>query len=208
VSEAGQGYELEMFKMVVNKYLDENTSFTERNLNELETKRDQIVWDLTTKIYQQSGHKVELSLVRDIVNSRIRTIKHQLTEEARLITEQKAQQAAEESRRIAEEKIRHAAEEVRLSKNRPTVLAKAQQIVSEQLEVNIDEVNLDSPIPWFGDTSGWCSDMEAGLAIDVLTALEEAFEIEIPDGVGGECLSSSGLLVMEIVDFIARKIAV
>lgn len=244
VSEADKGYELEMLKMIVEKHLDESISVTEKSLNELEAKRDQIVWELATKIYSQSGYKIELTTVRDIVNSRIESIESQLAEEkirraeeVQRVVEEDARQSAKESRRIAEEKIRragevqrvaeekaryaakeaqriaeeqilHAEKEVRLSKNRSIVLAKAQQIVSEQLDVNIDEVNLDSPIPWFGDTSGWCSDMKAGPAIDVLTALEEAFDIEIPDGVGGECLSSSGLLVMEIVDFIARKIEV
>jgi len=76
VSEADKNYELEMLKMVVNKYLDESISVTEKSLNELETKRDQVVWDLATKIYSQSGHKVELSKVRDVVNSRIRTMRN------------------------------------------------------------------------------------------------------------------------------------
>ncbi|NJM48138.1 MAG: hypothetical protein HC860_19825 [Alkalinema sp. RU_4_3] len=98
MSEIDKDYELEMFKIMINKYLDESTSCTEKSLNELEIKRDQITWDLASKIYKQSGHKVEFSLVRDIVNSRIRSIKYQLTEEDRRIAEQKA----EEDRRIAE----------------------------------------------------------------------------------------------------------
>jgi hypothetical protein len=214
VSEADRSYELEMLKIIVEKHLDESISVTEKSLNELVAKRDQTVWDLVTKIYTQSGYKIELTTVRDIVNSRIKSIESQLaeekirhTKEVQRVVEENARQSAKEVRRIAEEKIRHAAEEVRVSKNRPMVLAKARQIVSEQLEVNIDEVNLGSPIPWFGETSGWCSDMKAGPAIDVLDALEEAFEIEIPDGIGGDVFGS-GLLVMEIVDFIAQEIEV
>lgn len=214
MSEADRSYELEMLKMIVEKHLNESISVTENSLNELVAKRDQIVWDLATKIYTQSGYKIELTTVRDIVNSLIKSIESQLAEEkirhvkeVQRVVEENAHQSAKEVRRIAEEKIRHAGEEVRVSKNRPMVLAKARQIVSEQLEVNIDEVNLGSPIPWFGETSGWCSDMKAGSAIDVLDALEEAFEIEIPDGIGGDVFGS-GLLVMEIVDFIAQKIEV
>lgn len=166
MSEAKQGYELDIFKMVVNKYLDESTSFTERNLNELETKRDQVVWDLTTKIYQQSGHKVELSLVRDIVNSRIRTIKHQLTEEARRTAEQKAQQASEEARRIAEKE---------------KVFVRVRQVISEQLSVKESEVSLDSHL------SNYLNADDADL-IELVVALEEEFGIEIPDEVAEDSL--------------------
>jgi acyl carrier protein len=196
VSEAGQGYELEMFKMVVNKYLDENTSFTERNLNELETKRDQIVWDLTTKIYQQSGHKVELSLVRDIVNSRIRTIKHQLTEEARRITEQKTQQAAEEARRIAEaEKARRITEsdpqflskvtdalgKFGGDKCKAKVFVRVREVISKHLSIEESEVSLDSHL------SNHLNADELDL-VELVMALEEEFGIEIPDEISEEFL--------------------
>ena len=80
MSQADNSYELEILKMIVNKHFDESTLFNKENINESETKRDQFVWDTATKIYQQSGHKVELSLVRDIVYSRIRAIKNQLAE--------------------------------------------------------------------------------------------------------------------------------
>ncbi|MFM6024932.1 MAG: hypothetical protein ACKPER_18715, partial [Dolichospermum sp.] len=71
MSVSDKSYELKILKMIVNKHLDESTLFNKENINESETKRDQFVWDTATKIYQQSGHKVELSLVRDIVDSRI-----------------------------------------------------------------------------------------------------------------------------------------
>jgi acyl carrier protein len=141
VSEADNNYELDILRMVINQFLDESTSLTESSLNALETRRDQVVWDLTTRIYRQSGYRVELSLVRDIVNSRIRIIKNHLAEEApriierkaqreaeisRHISEQKAQQEAEEARRISEQKAQQEAEEARrISKQ------KAQQKVQE-----------------------------------------------------------------------------
>lgn len=121
MSAADKNCELEILKMVINQHLDESTSLTEASLNALETELDQIVWDIATKIYGQSGYRVELSLVRDIVNSRIRIIKSYLTEEARRIADQKAQQEAEEARRIAERKAQQEAEEVR------RVVWKAQQ---------------------------------------------------------------------------------
>jgi hypothetical protein len=100
MSKADNDYELDVLRMVINQFLDESTSLTESSLNALETRRDQVVWDVTTRIYSQSGYRVELSLVRDIVNSRIIIIKNHLAGEARLISEQKAQRDAEEVRRI------------------------------------------------------------------------------------------------------------
>jgi hypothetical protein len=46
------------------------------------------VWDLTTRIYSEIGQTVELSTVRDIVNSRIEAIDRQLAEEKKYIAEE------------------------------------------------------------------------------------------------------------------------
>jgi hypothetical protein len=81
VSEVDKGYELKVLKMVANKYLDETISATEESLKALEANRDQVVWELATRIYSQSGHKVELSTLRDVVNSRIGDVKYQLAAE-------------------------------------------------------------------------------------------------------------------------------
>jgi acyl carrier protein len=194
MSEADNSYELEMLKMVINQYLDQSTSLTKISLNELKAKRDQIVWELATKIYQQSGHKIGLSLVRDIVNSRIRSIEHQLTEEARRIAEQKTQQVLEEARRIAEaeearriaevaeaRRIAEVAEALRTAESDPQFLAKVTEVfsrvrktISEQLGVEESEVNLDSHL------SNHLNANECDL-VEVLIALEEEFNIEIPD---------------------------
>ncbi|MFM7449268.1 MAG: hypothetical protein ACKO24_11800 [Leptolyngbyaceae cyanobacterium] len=134
MSEANKDYELEMLKMVVNQYLDKSTSFTEQSLNEIETNRDQFVWDIVTKIYQESGRKVELSFVRDIVDSRIKAIKHQLAEKARHIAEQKAQQAAKiEAHRIAAQKAQQAAK-IEAEEARRIAEQKAQQAAEIETE--------------------------------------------------------------------------
>ncbi len=61
MSEVDKGYKLKVLKMVANKYLDETISATEESLKALEANCDQVVWELATRIYSQSGHKVELS---------------------------------------------------------------------------------------------------------------------------------------------------
>jgi hypothetical protein len=76
LSEVDKGYELKVLKMVANKYLDETILATEESLKALEANRDQVVWELATRIYSQSGHKVELSTLRDVVNSRIGDVKY------------------------------------------------------------------------------------------------------------------------------------
>lgn len=126
--EEDKAYELKMLKMVVNKHLDESASVTEESLNALEVNRDQVVWDLAAKIYSQSGHKVELSIVRDVVNSRIEAIKYQLTEQ---ITEQKAQQAAEEARLHVETASTLA--ELGGNEIKAQILVRLRKVISEQL---------------------------------------------------------------------------
>jgi acyl carrier protein len=81
---------------------------------------------------------VEFSLVRDIVNSRIRIIKNHIAEEAPRIIEQKAQRdaiiknnIAEESRRIIEQKAQRDAEE-----SRRIIEQKAQQDAEESHRIS------------------------------------------------------------------------
>jgi acyl carrier protein len=183
VSEAEQGYELDIFKMVINKYLDESTSFTERNLNELETKRDQIVWDLTTKIYQQSGHKAELSLVRDVVNSRIKTIKHQLAEKTRIAEAEKARRITESDPQFLS-KVTGALGKFGGDERKAKVFVRVRQVISEQLSVEESEVSLDSHL------SNHLNADEADL-IELVMALEEEFGVEIPDEVAENSLGVS-----------------
>jgi acyl carrier protein len=187
VSETDKGYELEMLKKIVNKFLDESTLFNKKDINESEAKRDQFVWDTATKIYQQSGHKVELSLIRDIVNARIRTIKNQLAEEARHVAEQKAQKASEEARRITEldpqflSKVTDALGKFGGDERKTKVFVRVREVISEKLSVEEREVGLDSHLSNHLNADG--DDL-----IDLLIALEEEFGIEIPDEVTEDSL--------------------
>jgi acyl carrier protein len=188
VSEADKSYELEMLRMIINKHLDESASFTKKNLDALETKRDQLVWDLVTKIYQQSGHKVELNFVRDIVDSRIRTIKSQLTEEERRVAEHKAQdKAAKEAHHVAESDPQFLAQVTdalgRFGGNeyKAKIFVKLRKIISEHLSVEESEVSLDSHL------SNHLNADELDL-VELVMALEEEFGIEIPDEISEEFL--------------------
>ena len=197
MSEVDKGYELKVLKMVANKYLDETLSATEECLKALEANRDQVVWELATRIYSQSGHKVELSTLRDVVDSRIKVVKYQLAaekehmaEQARRIAEEKAaekERMVEQVRRVAEEKAAEEASlrneitsimgELGIEESQAKLFVKVRKIVSEQLEVDESEVTLDSHIS---------NDLRADALdfVELGIALEEEFHIEIPDDLG------------------------
>lgn len=180
MSELDKSYELKVLKMVANKYLDETISATEATIKALEANCDHVVWELATRIYSQSGHKVELYILRDVFNSRIEVVKSQIAAEK--------ERVAEEARRIAEEKAAEEAslsdeitsimEELKIEASQAKIFVKLRQIVSEQLEVEESEVTLDSHIS---------NDLRAdGLdTVELAAAIEEEFDIEIPNEVLG-----------------------
>ena len=192
MSEVDKSYELKVMKMVANKYLDETFSATEESIKALEANCDDVVWELATRIYSQSGHKVELCTLRNVVNSRIGVVKYQLAaEKARRIAEEKAaeearriaeEKAAEEARRIAEEKadeITSIMEELKIEPSQAKIFVKLRQIISEQLEIDESEVTLDSHIS--NDLNADCVD-----CVELEMALEEEFNIEeIPEDLLG-----------------------
>jgi len=171
VSEIDKDYELRVLKMVVNKYLDETISATEESLKALETNRDQFVWELATRIYSQSGNKVELCRVRDIVNSRIGAMKYQLAAEKERIAEP-TQSAAEEAR--LRDKITSILGEFREDEGRAKVFVRLRKIISEQLGVDESKVALNSHL----SNDLGADDLDL---VEVVMTLEEEFDIEIPD---------------------------
>jgi hypothetical protein len=104
MSQADRDYELRVIKIAINSCFDKSVPLTSQSIDMLETNPDAVVWDLATKIYSQSGHKVELAMVRDIVISRILPMKSLLAEKERIAEERaRQQQLAAEKARIAEE---------------------------------------------------------------------------------------------------------
>ena len=215
MSEVDKGYELKVLKMVANKYLDETLSATEESLKALEANRDQVVWELATRIYSQSGHKVELCTLRDIVNSRIGVVKYQLAAEK--------ERMAEQARRVTEEKAAEEAGlrdeitiimgELGIDESQAKIFVKVRKILSEQLEVDENEVTLDSHI---------ITDLNADEldTVELAMALEEEFDIEIPEQLLGTVkrwpptYSNSfgdsdpvACTVRELLLFIHRKVA-
>lgn len=255
MSEEDRGYELKVLKMMLNKYLDETVSVTEEGLRSLEANCDRVVWELATKIYSQSGHKVELCTARDVVNSRTGVMKFQLAQarqvaaeqEARRIAREEACQAAEqEVRRVAreeeacqaaEQEARRVEQEARLraqqnkvacvlgvsgeDEGKAKVFVRVRKILSEELGVDENAVNLDSHI---------VNDLGANSVDGLVMALEEEFDIEITDDEDSDRLNLSSYYasswswffsgshsdsdwivtackVKEVVDFIYEKLS-
>lgn len=175
VNESDKSYELKVLKMVINKHLDEIVLDTQADLRVYELDRDQLVYKLATAIYGQSGHKVELNIVRDIVDSRLNSMK------AQAVTEPKAQLIAKNSCLVTKadpqffSKVTDAVSQFRCDERTAIFFIQLQGIISEQLSVDASEVSL-------GRYS--CTSKEANLdSIELCMAVEEEFDIEIIDEV-------------------------
>jgi acyl carrier protein len=216
VSEAEKSYESDILKIVANKYLDEATSVTQESLKSLEANPENYVWNLATKIYSQSGHKIELFMARDIVNSRIEFIKykldqekvriaeeksHQATIEARRIAEGKACQAAREARRIAEDAMHSSADVNCLCESKAIVFTKVQQIIGDVLGIDKNEVTLETRLPPCEEHDWFFGAMMPGTGFKLVFDLEEEFDIEIPDEAAEEMTT-----VQDAVDYIAIRV--
>jgi len=230
MNQVDRDYELTMLKIAIDMNLDKSIAFTEEGLTSLESNRDRFVWELATKFYSQSGHKADFCLVRDVVNSWIESKKVQLAN-VRWAEEEKAWQiAAEENRRVAEQKVCLNAEEKAricartllleeinkfaeqiannkgngqavnyilkyLGNRKVGIFFKLQIIITEQLSVEENTVNLESDIR---------SDLGADSldAVELVMALEEEFDIEIPDEAAEQITT-----VEQAVDYIHYKLS-
>jgi acyl carrier protein len=171
-----EDYELKVLRMVINQYLDQTVSSTKESLQSLEANRDKTVWELATRIYSQSGHKVELGVIRDMVNSRIRAIEYQLAAEKEQVV--KPVHYVSEQEQIAEKAYRARVAGV-LGKfggnqDKAKIFVEVQKIISEHLQVGESEVNLDCHLSNHLGADGL--DL-----IELVMILEEEFDIEISD---------------------------
>jgi acyl carrier protein len=170
VSEVDTVYQLQVLKMIINQYLDRDISITEESLQVLEANPDPIVWELATRIYGESGHKVELRMVREIVDDRIRTIKYKLAQYKPEENLQAYTPKLEEA--ISENKITSVISKYGLDRSKALIFIRVARIVSKQLEVDESKINLESNL---SDDLG-ADELEIH---PVIYALEDEFDIEI-----------------------------
>ena len=190
-------YEVKILKMVVNEYLNQITFPTKESIKALENNPDGVVWELATKIYKESGHKVELCIIRNIVDFRITYVKYQL-EKLEAERKARAEREAELARKARaeaeikaelERKARAEAEMKALEAEREAladilqeiggddvsrakVFVKLRKIICEELNVDESQITLNSHLE---------NDLGADEydEIELLMAVEEEFNIEI-----------------------------
>ncbi|NCR11899.1 MAG: acyl carrier protein [Microcystis aeruginosa LL13-03] len=155
MNEDSKNYEMQILAMMINQYLDDMVSLSEEKLNQLEANRDQIVWDLATRIYKESGHKVEFHIVRNLINSRIAVMRYQLffskssLLESKRIDEEKAMKIAEQkANAIINDKKIDDTEKITSQENERqlAIFIKVQEIISDQLEVEKSQIHIDDEL--------------------------------------------------------------
>lgn len=80
MNNSDQAYESHILKSAINKYLDQKLTNSQEDLKKIELNKDELVWDIVSKIHSQSGYKVSMSFARDIIDQRIVNIKAELRE--------------------------------------------------------------------------------------------------------------------------------
>lgn len=97
---ANTNYELHILKAAINNHLNRTLpSNANQALHLIEYRIDDLVWNIAASIYRQSGYKVDLSLIRDLTNARIESLKLLAAKEA----EKAKQKVLEEQKRKLEE---------------------------------------------------------------------------------------------------------
>ena len=228
MNEDSKNYEMQILAMMINQYLDDMVSLSEEKLNQLEANCDQIVWDLATRIYKESGHKVEFHIIRNLINSRIEVMRYQLffskssLLESKRIDEEKAMKIAEQkANAIINDKKIDDTEKITSQENERqlAIFIKVQEIISDQLEVEKSEIHIDDELfylqsssyssysfytssssfdSWSDLLSNWGGDELD--TIDLIMALEEEFELELEE----KCQEFT--TVKKLVDYLAENL--
>lgn len=121
-----QVYESNILKIAINKYLDKNFPKSQENLQRLVSNKDEIVWDIVSTIYIQSGYKVSMSFAQDILEQRIKDMKEQIKKD-----EEKAHQEM-----IAYQKmIKMKAEEVQARQEIIRIKAEEEKALQEKIRL-------------------------------------------------------------------------
>lgn len=152
-----QEYTLRILKMVINNDLENHPIETRQDLERLESKRDQLVWEIATKIYSYSGHKVELSMVRDLVTIHLKQKRCQFS-----------------STKHLERQERHPLPKTPIHSNVDSIrwiFLKTCSIICNYTDVNAHRVSMASHITDFADEQEM---------IQIVRDLEEVFGIKFP----------------------------
>lgn len=240
-----EDYKLEVLEYAVNQCIDRLLPESNKDaLSVIIYQSNEVVWKVATEIYTKSGHQIDFLFIRDLLNLRIEPLRNKIAEEVKIRAELEAQRLAREieeervrnekkaekakikakleaqrqARKAEEEKIRKQKEETRqkkleeFSKLYPNVsmdiFVKIEAIIVEELLVEEEEITLNSIL---------CQDLGADDldAVELIQAIEEEFDIEIPDDFTGvnwiSCICGDysrlkSIKVKDIVHLVSQKI--
>ena len=221
-------YELKVLTKVLNQRLDGMMPSLADELDRFEADIDDTVWNLATEVYQQSGHKVELAMVRDVIQSRIKQTKAFLKKRETVDLEQSqvfnqmdsSQNVSEEEQEdlSLEREVAQAVGKFGGDKHKARVFVRVRSTICDVLGSDESEVNLDAHLARHLGAD------EPDL-LEISVALEEEFDIDIPDeglehmgigpqlSVGWSCSGSGNFgysasedcIVRNIVEWIAER---
>lgn len=172
-------YELQVLKTVAARFISEIPMHSEIHLKNIETSRDEIVYSIAQRIYSQSGLKFPLPEIRKLLDSRIKATRNKLEANLRFVEEPlKNQKFIESDQNDEFERSRINLNIGKFGGDEETtkIFLRVQKIISENLGVDEQEVNLDCHL------SNHLGADDVDL-VELVMALEEEFGIEINDEV-------------------------
>jgi acyl carrier protein len=165
-------YELHILSKAINNCIDKTLPVeANKALHLILHQNDDLVWEIATSIFRISGHKVDLSLVRDLANSRIESLKIIVAKQVQHEAKEQAKKEAIKIEEAHQKAINKAKEKAELQPYALKVFDKLKQIIAEKLEVEVSRVILDSDI---------MKDLGADEldSVELAMAIEEEFDLE------------------------------
>ena len=240
-----EDYKLEILKYAINQSIDRLLPKScEDALNVILYQSNEVVQRVATEIYTKSGHQVDFIFIRDLLNLRIEPLRNKIAKEERIKAELEAQKRigeaeqertrkekeAEQAKISAKLEVDRLAREAKQKKAREqqkeikqkqlqefvqassnisvVVIDKIEGIIADQLEVDREKITMDAYL----DSHLGADDLDI---VELMMALEEEFDVEIPDSFTGVnwSLSSScdrsrlkPVQVKDIINLIHEKI--
>jgi len=141
-----EDYKLEILEYAINQSIDRLLPKSyEDALSVIFYKSNEVVWRVATEIYTRSGYQIDFSLVKSLLNYRIKPLRIKIAEEEKIKAELEAQRRIKQAE---EEKIRREKEteearikaelEAKLKAERLVIEAEEQQILQQFKEANPD----------------------------------------------------------------------
>lgn len=177
-----KNYKLEILEYAVNQSINRLLpKSSEDALSIILYQSNEVVWRVATDIYTKSGHQIDFLFIRDILNLRIEPLRNQIAKIAKIKAELQAERLAKEAeeakiRKQKEEEKQKEIEEFNLACPNSSIntFVKIRSIIAEKLEVSEESITLNANL----DSDLYADESDL---IELLWALEEEFDLEIPD---------------------------